>query len=72
MYNYAQLDEQNICIGVSQLSGEVVASNMIPIENMDIEYYFYRLYDQQNNEWTNQKLVLNKEANAWELITIGS
>ena len=28
-YLYAQLDENNICMGISQLSGEVTAANMI-------------------------------------------
>ena len=32
---YAQLNENNICVGVSQLSGEVKAENMIEIEAYD-------------------------------------
>lgn len=28
-YLYAQLDENNICVGLSQLSGEVIKPNMI-------------------------------------------
>lgn len=32
---YAQLDENSICIGVSQLSGEVNAPNMILLESYD-------------------------------------
>ncbi len=35
MFYYAQLNENNICIGVSQLSGEVNAPNMILLENQD-------------------------------------
>lgn len=35
MYCYAQLSEENICVGVSQLSGEVIADNMIPLEFYD-------------------------------------
>ena len=35
MYCYAQLNEENICVGVSQLSGEVIADNMIPLEFYD-------------------------------------
>jgi hypothetical protein len=31
MLNYAQLDENNICIGVSQLTGKVTLDNMILI-----------------------------------------
>ncbi len=32
---YAQLDENNICIGISQLSGEVTSDNMILLDNYD-------------------------------------
>ena len=32
---YAQLDMNNICVGISQLSGEVQASNMLQIEFYD-------------------------------------
>jgi hypothetical protein len=33
---YAQINEGNICIGISQLSGEVGAGNMIAIEGYDV------------------------------------
>lgn len=33
---YAQLDMNNICTGISQLSGEVQAPNMLQIEHYDI------------------------------------
>lgn len=32
---YAQLDMNNICVGLSQLSGEVQAANMLQIEHYD-------------------------------------
>lgn len=32
---YAQLNEENICIGISQLSGEVKAENMIELDGYD-------------------------------------
>lgn len=35
MYFYAQLDEENVCCGVSQLSGEVIADNMVRLYSMD-------------------------------------
>lgn len=34
---YAQLNENNICIGISQLSGEVTNSKMIIIESADTD-----------------------------------
>lgn len=34
-YIYAELDENNICKAVSDLSGEVIADNMIPLETYD-------------------------------------
>jgi hypothetical protein len=35
MYYYAQINSENICICVSQLSGPVDLPNMIPIESED-------------------------------------
>lgn len=35
MFYYAQIDENNICIGVSQLSGEVNVPNMISVDSLD-------------------------------------
>lgn len=35
MFIYAQLNEENICIGISQLSGEMNASNMVLLEEYD-------------------------------------
>lgn len=34
-YIYAELDENNICKAVSDLSGEVIADTMIPLETYD-------------------------------------
>ena len=35
-YYYAQIDESNICIAVSDLSGPVTADNMLRLETYDI------------------------------------
>lgn len=35
-YYYAQIDENNICIAVSDLSGPVTADNMLRLETYDI------------------------------------
>ena len=35
-YYYAQIDESNICIAVSDLSGLVTAANMLRLETYDI------------------------------------
>lgn len=34
-YIYAELDENNICCAVSELSGEVIKDTMIPLETYD-------------------------------------
>lgn len=34
-YIYAELDENNICKAISDLSGEVIAGTMIPLETYD-------------------------------------
>ena len=35
MYCYAQLNEENICIGISQLSGKIASENMIELASYD-------------------------------------
>ena len=52
MYIYAQLNENNICIGVSQLSGEVDAPNMVSIPEFT-EDYIWRKYE--DGEWSEEK-----------------
>jgi hypothetical protein len=48
-YFYAQLNENNICIGVSQLSGPAEASNMIQIDTLDTDK-IWRKYE--NGAWS--------------------
>lgn len=47
-YIYAQIDENNVCISVSQLSGEVSAINLIPLDSYD-ESILNKKYD--SGEW---------------------
>ena len=47
-YIYAELDENNICKAVSELSGEVIKDTMIPLETYDTSLLGKR-YD--NGEW---------------------
>lgn len=48
MFYYAQINEENICHAVSDLSGEVIANNMIPLESYDISLLGKRY---ENGEW---------------------
>ncbi|MGF9711612.1 hypothetical protein [Paenibacillus naphthalenovorans] len=52
MFKYAQIDvETGVCVGVSILSGEVVAENMIPLtETDDVEPR--DVYDMVTKTWT--------------------
>ena len=52
MKYYAQLNESDICIGVSMLKDEVNQSNMIKIDSMN-EYYMWQKYE--NGEWSGEK-----------------
>jgi hypothetical protein len=52
MKSYAQLNENNICIGISQLSGEVIQSNMIDIQSFDNDK-LWRKYE--NKAWSAEK-----------------
>lgn len=49
---YAQLNENQICVGISQLSGEVNADNMVEIESFN-ESYLWKKY--KNGEWSAEK-----------------
>lgn len=46
---YAQLNENKICIGISQLSGEVINDNMIEIQSAD-NSYLWKKYE--NKTWS--------------------
>lgn len=52
MFFYAQLNEQNICTGVSTLSGEVSSPDMVVIPDFDSDY-LYRKYE--NGQWSTEK-----------------
>jgi len=52
MYIYAILNENMICTGMSQLSGEVIQENMIKIPAFSDEYV-WRKYE--NAEWSTEK-----------------
>jgi hypothetical protein len=52
MHFYAQLNENDICIGVSQLSGEINTSNMIAIDAMDTDYLWKKY---ENGQWSAEK-----------------
>lgn len=54
MYIYAQLNEHNICIGISQLSGKVNADNLIVIDQVDSDY-LWRKYE--NGQWSEEKFL---------------
>lgn len=37
-YIYAQIDENNICYGVSDKPEPIIRNNLIPIENLDSSF----------------------------------
>ena len=51
---YAQLNENNICTGISRLSGKVEDINMIEISNLSSDY-IWRKYDFETNTWSEEK-----------------
>ncbi|MGE6513384.1 hypothetical protein [Lysinibacillus sphaericus] len=50
MFKYAQLNNDNVVEGISYLSGEVVATNMILVN--DIEVGFGSAFDAKTGEFT--------------------
>ena len=53
-FYYAQLDSEGYCSGLSQLSGEVIAENLIRIEVYDLNLLGLK-YDLENNIWTEER-----------------
>lgn len=47
-YIYAQIDENNTCLGVSNLAGEKSEPNLIRIENLDSDLIGKKF---ENNQW---------------------
>jgi hypothetical protein len=54
MYNYAQLNDVNICIGVSRLKGQVEDEKAIGIPTYS-EDYIFRKYE--NGVWSEEKFL---------------
>ncbi|MCS1392964.1 hypothetical protein NXZ77_15410 [Lysinibacillus boronitolerans] len=49
MFKYAQLDSNNVVKGISLLSGEIVAEDMILINDMDV--VLYSIYNPETGEF---------------------
>ena len=52
MIIYAQLNTNNICIGISQLSGEVDDPQLVKIDSLDTDK-LWRKYE--NDQWSAEK-----------------
>lgn len=60
LFHYAQIDEQGYCIGVSSLNEEVIADDMIRLDDADISYLGKR-YDVETHEWTDEVMEFPEE-----------
>ncbi len=54
MFYYAQLNENNICTGVSSLKGEVQADHMVRIPEYNTDYIWKKY---ENGAWSEEKYV---------------
>jgi hypothetical protein len=54
MFYYAVLNENNVCMGISELSGEVSNSLLIRLPSLDNDL-LYRKYT--NGSWSSEKIV---------------
>ncbi|SNT18548.1 hypothetical protein SAMN05446037_104911 [Anaerovirgula multivorans] len=54
-YIYAELDDNNVCIAVSMLAGEVVADNMIHLDAYDTDLLSKKY---ENGEWSKENFYL--------------
>jgi hypothetical protein len=53
---YAQIDENNVCVGISQVAGEINSPNHILLEEYD-DTLLRKVY--LNNQWTDQVVELD-------------
>ena len=58
MFNYAQLNGEGFCVGISQLVDKIEKENMILLDENSDEF-LGRKYDLKNNCWTNEYLQNN-------------
>lgn len=56
MFRYAQINDENVVIGVSHLSGEVEADNMILIADLEVE--LGSTYNRTRGEFTAPESIL--------------
>ena len=52
MFNYAQLNKDDYCIGIASLNSEILLSDMILIESYDPSY-IGRRFDRVKRVWSN-------------------
>ena len=55
MFNYAQLNQECYCIGISQLSNKIEKENVILIDG-NLGEFLGRKYDLESNCWTDEYL----------------
>lgn len=51
---YATLNENKICTGISQLSGEVIQENMVELPSFS-DTYMWKKYDTSTKTWSTEK-----------------
>ena len=56
MFNYAQLNNEHFCIGVSSVYAEITNDNMILIDTYDTSF-LNRKYDYQKKVWTDDYYI---------------
>lgn len=61
MKYYAQINEDNIVIGVSHLSAEVISDKLIPLEAND-KLILGMTYDRENEIFKDTPKIIEKEA----------
>lgn len=54
MVYYAQINSENVCVGICSLKGEVNVSDMVRIQEYS-EDYIYRKYE--DGQWSEEKFM---------------
>lgn len=50
MFNYAQINDDSVVIGISSLSGEVISPNMVAISSYDVSL-LGKIYNRVDGEF---------------------
>ena len=71
-YTYAQINDEGICVGVSQLSGKVIQANMIDVTDTDNPFELFGLKHTKAGAWEPESVIEPELSESPEPVTLES